>query len=152
MLNWVQWTPRTKTEESKFLYSGRMTLSNPKWTVNIDIFDSVLWIQVLTYFCDHSVQFGGLVSKFGYFSSGWVILSHYVVKEMTISLMKLRIKRSQFNFLRRKYHSVSKLEIPLVDHKLHTYLFGNKEAEISEDKARDHVELHSTIWNSNFLP
>ena len=67
--------------------------------------------------------------------------SSHIVKEMSISLMKLRVKRSQFYLLGRKYHSVSKLQIPLVDHKLHTYLFGEKEAEISESKARDPLQL-----------
>ena len=56
---------------------------------------------------------------------------------MSISTMKLRIKISQFYLLGRKYHSVSKLQIPLVDEKLQTYLFGDKKAEITEAKARD---------------
>ena len=69
----------------------------------------------------------------------WIIVSHCIVKEMSISTMKLRIKRSQFYLLGRKYHSVSKLQIPLVDQRLHNYLFGDKEAEITEHKGRDHI-------------
>ena len=84
---------------------------------------------------------GGLLVNSDIFSSRWIIVSHCIVKEMSISLMKLRVKRSQFYLLGRKYHSVSKLQIPLVDHKLHTYLFGEKEAEISESKARDPLQL-----------
>ena len=74
-----------------------------------------------------------------FFLTEWIIVSHRIVKEMSISTMKLRIKRSQFYLLGRKYHSVSKLQIPLVDQRLHTYLFGDKEAEITEHKGRDHI-------------
>ena len=152
--DWTEfsWLQGPKRRSQNFYTQAEWPSVYPIRTVNLDIFDSELLIQVLTYFCDHSVYFGDLVSKFGYFASELVTLSHFVVKEMSITLMKFRIKRSQFYLLRRKYHSVSKLEIPLVDHKLHTYLFGNKEAEISEDKARDHVEFHSTIWDSSVLP
>ena len=64
---------------------------------------------------------------------------------MSISTMKLRIKRSQVYLLGRKYHSVSKLQIPLVDQRLHTYLFGDKKAEIPDNKARDHVFMQFSL-------
>ena len=84
----------------------------------------------------------------------WIIVSHHIVREMSISTMKLRMKRSQFYLLGRKYHSVSKLQIPLVDKKLHTYLFGDKKAEITEAKARDLISkqfdwLKPSTWRSS---